>query len=99
VGARGALALYRRTLFLASETHPWLAAAYAVAAEPGDFSALRAALSRQDAAAAAAAQEQMLQTLRRLLHQLIGPPLTERLLHAVWAAFPSSGNAAPDTLP
>lgn len=98
VGARGVAALYKRTLFLASETHPWLAAAFAAAAEPGDFTSLRVALSQQDGAEAAAAQQQVLQALHQLLDQLIGPALTGRLLHTVWA-LPSAGDAVRDDSP
>jgi len=96
VGARGVAALYKRVLFLASETHPWLGAASAGPQEPGDFTSLRAALSRQDGVSAAAAQQQMLQALYQLLNQLIGPALTDRLLQAVWAS-PSAGNPGKDT--
>jgi hypothetical protein len=98
VGARGVAALYKRTLFLASETHPWLAEAAAGATEPGDFTSLRAALSGREGADAAAAQQQMLQALHQLLNQLIGPALTSRLLPTVWVP-PSAGQAVRDDLP
>lgn len=99
VGARGVAALYKRTLFLASETYPWLAAAFATAAEPGDFTSLRVALSQQDGGEAAAAQQQLLQALHQLLDQLIGPVLTGRLLHTVWASLSSAGSAVRDDSP
>lgn len=98
VGARGVVALYKRALFLTGQAHPWLAEAAAGTVEAGDFSALRSALSRQDAASAAAAQQQMLHTLHELLVELIGPMLTDRLLHAVWSPT-SAGKPRQDASP
>ncbi|MBI5275085.1 MAG: hypothetical protein HY854_01375 [Burkholderiales bacterium] len=98
IGARGVAALYRRTLFLATAGHPWLADAVAAAGSeaPGDFSALHAALAGRDAPGAAAAQRGLLQALRGLLDRLIGPALTGRLLHTVWIPPPSPGDAVQD---
>jgi hypothetical protein len=95
IGVRGITALYQRSLLLASADHPWLVAAYEGALQPGDFSALRAALSQQAASDAAAAHVATLQVFRDLLDNLIGRSLTHRLLQAVWD-HPSSGVAAQD---
>ena len=58
---------------------------------------MRAALSQQTAANAAAAHDAMLQTFQDLLDNLIGRSLTQRLLQAVWDQ-PSSGDAVQDTI-
>jgi type II secretory pathway component PulK len=98
IGPRGIAALYQRSLHLAGADHPWLSAAYEGALQPGDFSALRATLSRQSVADAAAAHAAMLQIFRDLLDNLIGRSLTQRLLQAVWDQ-PSSGHAVQDISP
>jgi hypothetical protein len=98
IGSRGMAALYRRSLHLALAEHPWLAAAYEDALQPGDFASLRAALSQQTATNAAAAHDVMLQTFEDLLNNLIGRSLTRRLLQAVWDN-PSSGDAVQDNSP
>lgn len=98
VGQRGIAALYQRSLHLAGADHPWMAAAYEGALEPGDFSALRAALSRQTGSNAAAAHDATLQIFQDLLDNLIGRTLTQRLLQAIWDQ-PSSGHAVQDNSP
>ena len=82
VGARGVAALYKRSVHLAVQDHPWLVAAYEGALRPGDFASLRAALSLQTGANAAAAHDAILQTFQDLLDNLIGQSLTQRLLQA-----------------
>jgi len=96
IGPRGSAALYKRSLHLARADFPWLAAAYEGAVDPGDFGALRAALAKQDAPAAAAAHDATLQIFHDLLADLIGRSLTQRLLQSVWES-PSSGNAVQDS--
>ncbi|RYY49936.1 MAG: hypothetical protein EOO24_66875, partial [Comamonadaceae bacterium] len=64
IGPRGNAALYKRSLHLARAQHPWLAAAYEGAVQPGDYSALRLALAQQTAADASQAQE----ALVRIFH-------------------------------
>jgi len=98
IGARGSAALYKRSLHLTRTDYPWLAAAYQGAIQPGDFSALGAALSEQTAKAAAAAHDAVLYTFHDLLADLIGRSLTQRLLQAVWEP-PTSGNAVQDASP
>jgi hypothetical protein len=98
IGPRGSAALYHRTLHVAREQYPWLAAAYEGTLQPGDFATLRAALAQQPAVDAAAAQDGILHAFLDLLAALIGEALTERLLQGVWP--PSSGEpAATDTSP
>jgi len=98
IGARGNAALYKRSLHLARARHPWLAAAYEGAVQPGDYGALRAALAQQAAPDAAHAHEELLRTFHDLLAELIGRSLTERLLQAAWAPH-SYGNAVQDDSP
>jgi hypothetical protein len=96
VGARGSAALFKRTLHLAGRAHPWLEAVHHNALQPGDFSALRAALARQPSGDAAAAHDLMLQLFQDLLAELIGPSLTQRLLQTGRDSS-SSGDAVRDT--
>jgi hypothetical protein len=98
IGARGNGALYKRSLHLARAQHPWLAAAYEGAVQPGDYSALRAALAQQTAADATRAQEALLRIFNDLLADLIGRSLTSRLLQAAWSPN-SYGNAVQDESP
>lgn len=84
IGVRGANVLFARALHLASVTFPWL---------PGDDepaerleAILRARLEAQPVAIAFEAGCTVLQILTQLLSDLIGEPLSERLLTPVWAA-------------
>ena len=98
IGARGNAALYKRSLHLARVQHPWLAAAYEGAVQPGDYSALRAALAQQTATDASQAHEALLRIFNDLLADLIGRSLTGRLLQAAWSPN-SYGNAVQDDSP
>ena len=84
IGPRGSAALYKRSLHLARASHPLLVDAYRPDSQPGDFSGLRAVLSKQSASEAAAAHDAMLRTFHDLLADLIGRSLTRRLLQAAW---------------
>lgn len=97
IGARGVHALYRRTLYLTRNAHPWLDGGLE-ATEPGDFSDLRATLARQTSVVAAEGHGALLQQFLGLLTSLIGTSLTERLLRPVWAKLPG-GETAQDTTP
>lgn len=86
IGVRGANVLFARALHLASVTFPWL---------PGDDepaerleAVLRERLEAQPVASAFEAGCSVLQILTQLLSDLIGEPLSERLLTPVWAAPP-----------
>lgn len=84
VGPRGVAALYKRSLFLASHEHPVLLGLHAAVQQNIDFSALTATLmplSETDATQVGAA---LLSSFYELLSSLIGPSLTERLLHSLW---------------
>ena len=96
IGTRGVAALYRRSLFLQRQAHPWLAGALDGPATGIDLAVLKSVLAQQDSDAAAAAGGAALQTFHELLTNLVGASLTERLLRSVWATF-LSGPAAKDT--
>jgi hypothetical protein len=89
-------ALYKRSVHLTSQTHPWLAGTHEGITTATDVASLTSLFARQTSAEAAAAGTLMLQTFCGLLSALIGPSLTERLLRPVWATF-LSGSSAPDT--
>lgn len=98
IGPRGNAALYRRSLHLARAHYPWLDIAYSGAVQPGDYSALRDALSQQPPSDATQAHEATLQIFQDLLAELIGRSLSQRLLQAVWEP-PSSRGTAQDKSP
>ena len=98
IGARGNAALYKRSLHLARAQHTWLAVAFEGAVQPGDYSALRAALAQQTATDASQAQDALLRIFNDLLADLIGRSLTRRLLQAAWSPN-SYGNAVQDDSP
>ncbi len=98
VGHRGLAALYGRSLHLAGQAHPWLIVEKDLASASLDIVALRDLLSRQPGAEAAAAGDLLLRTFERLLISLIGPGLTQQLLHSVWEGL-SHGSPAQDTSP
>src|ERR1700682_6551926 len=54
IGARGVNALFKRSVSVVGEHHPWLQAAYAVARNPSVFIVLGATLAQQPASSAAA---------------------------------------------
>jgi hypothetical protein len=94
IGTQGVDALLKRSIQLISRSHPWMSRSEEGADLAMDLAALKAAVSQQaDAQAAAAACGDLLETLHVLLSTLIGASLTDRLLHGVWTP-PSS--ATPD---
>lgn len=98
VGQRGVAGLYRRSLFLATATHPWLAGTHDVVLTEVDTATLRSHLAQQSEAEAAAGATTFFQTFHALLSTLVGPSLTERLLAPVWAAS-SRAATEQDTAP
>jgi hypothetical protein len=96
VGHRGVAALYRRSLHLNREAHPFLARIAEEVKSSLNLEALKSVLAQQGSDDAAAAGGAVLQTFYELLTSLVGPSLTERLLRSVWANF-LSGSAAQDT--
>jgi len=98
IGQRGVAALYKRSVHLASQAHPWLPRSREGVHPAMDVTALTSELSQQTAAASAAAGGQLLRIFCELLISLIGPSLTDRLLRPVWATL-LSGASAQETTP
>jgi hypothetical protein len=96
IGEPGVVALFERSVRLASDRHPCLAAVHEGAVRGGEFGALHRALARETNADAAAASDALLCTFQELLTKLIGTPLAERLLGSVWS-LPPSGHDAQDS--
>lgn len=84
IGARGVVALFNRSVHVAASAHPWLERAGQDPAAPLDLEALQSILLAQGAQQALAAGNKLLDQLHRLLEQLIGEGLTERLLRTAW---------------
>jgi hypothetical protein len=80
IGPRGVSALYRRSLHLVHAEYPWLEIVDGDELEHGLFTGLGSALARQAAPDAAAANGALLEAFYNLLANLIGEPLTMRLL-------------------
>ena len=95
IGANGFAALYTRSFHDTAATHPWLRVVQSDAVASMELVALKAALAQQDGRSAATAGGEMIQALRDLLGNLIGPALTARLLQPVWDAL-LSGSSAPE---
>ena len=99
ISERGVAALYRRCLFLIRHERPWLDPVYAADAGPGDYDALRSALSQQNDADALHGADALLSTFHGLLVSLIGESLTDRLLGSILEPTLSSGDAVQDVSP
>ena len=84
IGQRGVLALFKRSVHLTAEAHPWLGASGQGSATELNFIALENLFARQTAAAALSCGNQLLLTFHQLLASLIGASLTERLLQSAW---------------
>lgn len=99
LGRRGFAALFKRTLHLAANRHPWLAPLKTAgdddAVELGQLTALFAA---QPPALAVAAGDTIFEIFHELLTTLIGARLGERLLQTAWST-PSSAAPAQDSTP
>lgn len=98
LGPWGVALLYKRSLFLISRAHPWLARSHEGAQTAMDIDALKAVFAQQTDEAAANAGVDFLLTFHALLASLIGPSLTERLLRSVRFSA-SSSPQAKDTSP
>jgi hypothetical protein len=90
IGTRGVSALFKRSVTLLRADYPWLQAGYDRAPDRGSFAALGRALSEQSTADAASANRALLEAFCRLIANLIGAPLTTRLLR------PALDSAAAD---
>jgi hypothetical protein len=96
IGKLGVAALYHRSLFLASKSHPWLAHERASDVLGMDLPALRTVLVGRDANEIAEASATLLESFLKLLASLVGPSLAERLLGPLWAP-PPAGTAEKDS--
>ena len=84
IGARGVDALFARALYLTSRTFPWLATNAALGNSAEALAQLVVRFESQEASVAAAAGDLLLLTFTELLTNMIGEPLTGRLLGALW---------------
>ena len=84
VGPRGVAALYKRSLFLTSHQHPALSGLHESIESTMDLSRLTATLTSLSEADASKVGIAFLQSFYELLGSLVGLPLTERLLSALW---------------
>ena len=84
IGHGGVAALYKRSLSLAAQAHPWLAGAHEGVQTAMDLAALKAVLAQQCSADTAAGGGALLNTFYQLLTGLIGTSLTGQLLSSVW---------------
>ncbi|TXK62377.1 hypothetical protein [Alkalisalibacterium limincola] len=93
LGKGGVAGLYRRSLHLATDQHPWLSPETTQAsARDADPDALHAVLARRPTAEAQAGAASFLRHFDALLSSLVGPALTARLLGPVWAGNPGALN-------
>jgi hypothetical protein len=98
IGHGGIAALYKRSLYLTTHTHPWMASAHGGVETAMNLVALKSLLVQQGSTDAAAGGGALLQTFRELLVGLVGPSLTEQLLQSVGDNF-SSAQRAQDNSP
>jgi hypothetical protein len=97
IGARGVNALFKRSVSLVGEDHSWLQSAYEEARDPSLFAVLTATLSQQSAQSAASVNGELLQAFFELLANLIGGPLTARLLKPALEKL-SNGDGVQDVV-
>lgn len=90
LGPRGVALLYKRAVFLSAQEHPWMIPAQQGIRQAMDSDPLRSAMVLQAADAALAGGCELLNNFYELLANLVGLPLTERLLRSVWANHSSS---------
>lgn len=95
VGSLGVATLYRRCVFLAAKTYPWLAHDEAGDTPTLDLALLHTLLAARDSSEAAAAGGLLIETFTALIGRLIGPSLADRLLGDHLHPL-SSGDAAQD---
>ena len=79
--------LYQRSLHLTGSVHPWLSHLHDRIQATMDLSQLKSVLGQQSSGNAAAGGCALLQVFRDLFASLIGAPMTDQLLHSVWAHF------------
>ena len=98
IGQSSVTTLYRRCLVSVGVERTWLPSGSANDQPADDLLVLHAAVSRQTVDTASEACMALSMEFRDLLGSLIGPSLTEQLLHPV-SALPSTGSADQHTLP
>ena len=95
IGPRGVAALGQRSLHLAAETHPWLAAPQPGGPAQVDPEMLVPLLAKRSSDEALAAGSTFLHTFHETLCRLIGASLCERLLQPVWDATKATPLKSP----
>jgi hypothetical protein len=90
IGPAGVVALYERSLLLASRSHPWMGKLHGSGQTAVDAMVLAATLADQEGNHAALGGGELLETFYGLLSSLIGPTLTRRLLPFMWQSFKDS---------
>ena len=80
IGEKSVSALYKRSLYLNRNKHPWLATAYGELPEAEILLTLQDTVSRQTLTNAKTAVNDLLAIFQELLHNLIGASLSQRLL-------------------
>ena len=93
IGSQGVVALCKRSIYVAGQTHLWLLGSRQDLQAAMDLTPLRSAVAAQDNAEAAAGAAFLLQTFCEVLGKLIGVSLMERLLRSVWTSDSSSASA------
>ena len=84
VGEEGFNSLYARSVFLAQQTFPWLAASSLSQQTDQRFAELKKRLEGQTPSQAREANSLLLLTFTGILAALIGEPLTTRILCSAW---------------
>ena len=84
IGARGVDVLFGRALHLTTKRFPWLATSAALGNSAETLKQLAARFESQEASVATEAGAALLLTFTELLANMIGEPLTVRLLGSLW---------------
>lgn len=98
VGRLGVAALFRRSLHTTAIAYPWLGPASKSEEAGVEFELLMHVISQQGSSSAAAGGGALLEAFRSLLATMVGPMLTEQLLHSVWAKFGHSSTGSADAV-
>ena len=88
LGQRGVAAIYRRSILLSAQKHPWLRGVDEDVQTAMNLESLKSTLEQRTASDAVVGVSAFLQTFHDLLAGLIGDSLTGRLLRSVWDKNP-----------
>lgn len=99
VGDRGLIALFNRCIDICGTTFPWLRKAPARSSPTRCFDTLGAQLSECEPADGLAASRALFGTFHDLLLMLIGEPLVDGVLEAVWRDRLHHPDGEPMSLP